>query len=352
MKKILPFLSDDFLMSKLKLKSSKVKCLLIFVLISGMLLLFSACGKSDYQKIRLNEVTLSVFYAPQYVALNLGFFEEEGLEIELTTGQGADKVMTSVLSGQADIGFAGPEAAIYVYNEGSEDYAKIFAQLTKRDGSFLVGRSPQDNFEWKSLKDSVVIGGRKGGVPYMTLEYVLKKNRLNPKEDLVVDTSIQFALMAGAFTGGHGDYVILFEPTASMLEKEERGYVLASIGKESGEIPYTAYFAKKSYIEGNRGLIQKFTNAVHKGQQWVEQHTPEEIAEVIKPSFPDADEDILIKVAKRYKENDAWSSDPVMKKEVFDLLQEVMKEAGELTKEVPFEEIVDNEFAQNAIEAE
>ncbi|AUG58307.1 ABC transporter substrate-binding protein [Acetivibrio saccincola] len=327
-----------------------MKKILVFILILGILLSFCACSKNDYQKIRLNEVTHSVFYAPQYVALNLGFFEEEGLEIELTTGQGADKVMTAVLSDQADIGFAGPEAAIYVYNEGKEDYGVVFAQLTKRDGSFLVGRKPEENFKWENLKGSVLIGGRKGGVPYMTLEYVLKKKGLNPKEDLVVDTSIQFALMAGAFTGGQGDYVTLFEPVASMLEKEGRGYVLASIGKESGEIPYTAYFAKKSYIEENKDIIQKFTNAIYKGQKWVEQHTPEEITEVIKPSFPDADEDILIKVAQRYKENDAWCSDPVMKKEAFELLQEVMKEAGELTKEVPYENIVNTEFAKKAME--
>ncbi len=327
-----------------------MKKILVFILILGILLSFCACSKNDYQKIRLNEVTHSVFYAPQYVALNLGFFEEEGLEIELTTGQGADKVMTAVLSDQADIGFAGPEAAIYVYNEGKEDYGVVFAQLTKRDGSFLVGRKPEENFKWENLKGSVLIGGRKGGVPYMTLEYVLKKKGLNPKEDIVVDTSIQYALMAGAFTGGQGDYVTLFEPVASMLEKEGRGYVLASIGKESGEIPYTAYFAKKSYIEENKDIIQKFTNAIYKGQKWVEQHTPEEIAEVIKPSFPDADEDILIKVAQRYKENDAWCSDPVMKKEAFELLQEVMKEAGELTKEVPYENIVNTEFAKKAME--
>ena len=327
-----------------------MKKIMVFLLILGMLLSICACNKSDYQKIRLNEVTHSVFYAPQYVALNLGFFEEEGLEIELTTGQGADKVMTSVLSGQADIGFAGPEAAIYVYNEGKKDYGVVFAQLTKRDGSFLVGRKAKENFKWENLKGSVLIGGRKGGVPYMTLEYVLKKNGLNPKEDLVVDTSVQFALMAGAFTGGQGDYVTLFEPTASMLEKEGRGYVLASIGKESGEIPYTAYFAKKSYIEENEDIIQKFTNAIYKGQKWVEQHTPEEFAEVIKPSFPDADVDILIKVAQRYKENDAWCSDPIMKKEAFELLQEVMKEAGELTKEVPYESIVNTEFAKKAVE--
>ncbi|TYQ15853.1 UNVERIFIED_CONTAM: NitT/TauT family transport system substrate-binding protein [Acetivibrio alkalicellulosi] len=320
-----------------------------FAVLSVMLLLLCACGENEYEKVRLNEVTHSVFYAPQYVALNLGFFEEEGIEIELTTGQGADRVMTSVLSGQSDIGFAGPEAALYVYNEGSENYALVFAQLTKRDGSFLVGRNPDDEFNWESVKDSIIIGGRRGGVPHMTLEYVLKQNYIVPDVDVYVDTSIQFALMAGAFTGGYGDYVTLFEPTASMLEKEGRGCVLASIGEESGEIPYTAYFARKSYIEENKDLIQRFTNAIYKGQIWVENHTPEEIAEVIKPSFPDADEDILIKVAQRYKKYDAWSSDPIMRKDAFDRLQEVMIKAGELRGKLPYEDIVTTEFAENAV---
>ncbi|HEY8350007.1 MAG TPA: ABC transporter substrate-binding protein, partial [Clostridia bacterium] len=307
------------------------------------------CGEKDLVRIRLNEVTHSIFYAPQYVALNLGFFEEEGLSIELINGQGADKVMTAVLSNQADIGFSGPEAAIYVYNEGKEDHAVVFAQLTKRDGSFLVGRKPEPDFKWTNVKGKLIIAGRKGGVPEMTLEYVLKKHGVMPGVDVELDTSTQFALMAGAFTGGMGDYVALFEPVASTLEREGRGYIVASIGRDSGEIPYTAYYAKKSYIEKNPGIIQKFTNAIYRGQVWVDTHTPEEVAEALKDSFPDSDMDLLVTVVKRYKEQDTWCTDPIMKKESLDLLQEVMKTAGELEKEAPYEELVDNSFAEKAI---
>jgi len=326
------------------------KTAIILVLILSVAMVFAACGQQDKIRISLSEVTHSVFYAPQYVAINLGFFEEQGLEVELSNGQGADKVMTAVLSGQVDIGFAGPEASIYVYNEGREDYAVVFAQLTKRDGSFLVGRTPEPDFKWENLRGKSIIGGRKGGVPEMTLEYVLKKHGLMPNQDLIVDTSIQFAAMAGAFTGGEGDYVTLFEPTATMLEKEGKGYVLASVGMESGEIPYTAYFAKKSYIEKNKDIIQRFTNAIYKGQQWVEQHTPKEIADVIRPSFPDTDLEILEAVAQRYKEIDAWCQDPVMTEESLNRLQDVMEEAGELKNRVPHDKIVDNSFARKAME--
>jgi len=326
------------------------KAAIILALILSMALTLAACGQQDRIKITLSEVTHSVFYAPQYVAINLGFFEEQGLEVELSNGQGADKVMTAVLSGQVDIGFAGPEASIYVYNEGREDYAVVFAQLTKRDGSFLVGRTAEPDFKWENLRGKFIIGGRKGGVPEMTLEYVLKKHGLVPNQDLIVDTSIQFAAMAGAFTGGEGDYVTLFEPTATMLEKEGKGYVLASVGMESGEIPYTAYFAKKSYIEKNKDIIQKFTNAIYKGQQWVDQHTPKEIAEVIRPSFPDTDLEILEAVAQRYKEIDAWCKDPIMTEEALNRLQDVMEEAGELKNRAPHDKIVDNSFARKAME--
>lgn len=326
------------------------KTAIILVLILSVAMVFAACGQQDKIRISLSEVTHSVFYAPQYVAINLGFFEEQGLEVELSNGQGADKVMTAVLSGQVDIGFAGPEASIYVYNEGREDYAVVFAQLTKRDGSFLVGRTPEPDFKWENLRGKSIIGGRKGGVPEMTLEYVLKKHGLVPNQDLIVDTSIQFAAMAGAFTGGEGDYVTLFEPTATMLEKEGKGYVLASVGMESGEIPYTAYFAKKSYIEKNKDIIQRFTNAIYKGQQWVDQHTPKEIAEVIRPSFPDTDLEILEAVAQRYKEIDAWCKDPIMTEEALNRLQDVMEEAGELKNRAPHDKIVDNSFARKAME--
>ena len=212
-------------------------------------------GEEELQTIRVNEVTRSVFYAPQYVAINNGYFEEKGINIELSTGQGADAVMTAVLSNQCEIGFAGPEASIYVYNEGKEDFCQVFAQMTKKDGSFLIARNDTDNFSWQDLKGKTVIPGRKGGVPYMTLEYVLRKNGIDPKKDLTLDDSIKFDLMAGAFASGNADYVTLFEPTASLTENQNKGYIVASVGEAAGEIPYTAYFAKKSYIANNEETL-------------------------------------------------------------------------------------------------
>ena len=208
------------------------------------------CGQEskDLVTVRLNEVTHSVFYAPQYVAMELGFFADEGIAIELTNGGGADKVMAAVLSGDMDIGFAGPEACIYVYNEGRDDYPKVFAQVTKRDGSFLIGREENTDFTWEDVKDKVVIPGRKGGVPYMTLTYVLRQNGVDPARDTTLDDSIQFDLMAGAFSGGNADFVTLFEPTASAVVAEGKGYYMASVGAEAGEIPYTAYFAAQSFM--------------------------------------------------------------------------------------------------------
>jgi NitT/TauT family transport system substrate-binding protein len=306
-------------------------------------------GKESLIRVRLNEVTHSVFYAPQYAAINLGFFSAEGLDVELTNGAGTDKVMTAVLSGQADIGFGGPEATLYVYNEGKTDHPVIFAQVTNRDGSFLVGRKPEPNFKWENVKGKTIIGGRTGGMPEMTLEYVLKHQGLQPGKNVEVNTSIQFALMAPAFLNGQGDYVALFEPTASMIEKEGKGYVVASIGKDSGEVSYTAYFAKKSFLKKNAGLIQKFTNALYKGQLWVAKHTPEEIAKAIQSSFPDTSEELLIVVAARYKNQDTWNTDPLLKKKSFELMQRIMKEAGELQTAVPYEKITETSFAAKTL---
>lgn len=299
--------------------------------------------------IRVNEVTRSVFYAPQYVAINNGFFKNHGMEVELSTGQGADAVMTAVLSNSCDIGFAGPEASIYVYNEGKEDYTQVFAQLTKRDGSFLVSKEKVDNFDWNMLKGKTVIPGRKGGVPYMTLEYVIKQNGLTPGKDLTLDDSIKFDLMASAFTSGDADYVTLFEPTASNIQKIGKGYIVASVGKESGEIPYTAYFAKKSYIENNEKIIQDFTNAIYKGQKWVKEHNAEEIAKAIQGFFPDTDIDLLTTAIQSYKDIDAWNDTPILKQESFNKLQEVISEAGELTQKAPYDKIVNNKYASEAI---
>lgn len=257
--------------------------------------------------------------------------------------------MTSVLSGEAQIGFAGPEASIYVYNEGKEDFTQVFAQLTKRDGSFLVSKDKIDNFDWSMLKGKTVIPGRKGGVPYMTLEYVIKQNGLSPSKDLILDDSIKFDLMASAFTSGDADFVTLFEPTASNVEKIGKGYVVASVGKESGEIPYTAYFAKKSYIEENEELIQNFTNAIYKGQKWVKENTAEEVAKAIQSFFPDTSLDLLATAVQSYKDIDAWNDTPVLKEESFNKLQEVMSEAGELTQKAPYDKIVNNKYAEEAI---
>ena len=326
-----------------------VVIVIVIVAIVSITVLKHKNTNNDVKNIKVSEVTRSVFYAPQYVAINNGYFKENGIEIELTTGQGADAVMTSVLSNQVNIGFAGPEASIYVYNEGKEDYCQVFAQMTKKDGSFLVAREKNDNFKWQDLKGKTIIPGRKGGVPYMTLEYVLRKNGLDPKKDVVLDDSIKFDLMAGAFTSGTADYVTLFEPTASLTQNENKGYIVASVGEAAGEIPYTAYFAKKSYIENNKETIQKFTNAIYKGQKWVKENSSEDIAKVVQSFFPDTDITLLSKVIQNYKDIDAWNDTPVLTEESFNLLQDVMTSAGELQKKAPYDKIVNNEYANEAI---
>ncbi len=304
-----------------------------------------AAGQEELTTVKVSEVAHSVFYAPQYVAMSQGFFEEEGLQIDLLNGGGADKVMTSVLTGEVDVGLAGPEACIYVHLEGRENAPKVFAQLTACDGAFLVGRT-NEAFSWDDLRGKTIIGGRKGGVPEMTLEYVMKQNGVVPQVDAVVDTSVQFNMMAGAFTGGNGDYVALFEPTATEVELAGQGYVLCSIGAESGEIPYTAYFAAQDYMKDHSDVIQRFTNAIAKGQAWVQTHTDREVAEAIAGQFPDTDVAVLEKVSARYREINAWNTVPTMKPEALERLMDVMEEAGELEERVNFSQLVDNSFAE------
>ena len=325
------------------------------VLAALMLPLLCGCGtgtaEAELTTVRLNEVTHSVFYAPQYVAMELGFFEEEGLAIQLTNGGGADKVMTAVVSGGADIGLAGPESCIYIYNQGKEDHPVVFGQLTACDGAFLMGREDV-TFDWEQLRGKTIIGGRKGGVPEMTLEYVLKQHGIVPQEDAVVDTSVQFNMMAGAFTGGQGDYVTLFEPTATEMERAGHGYILCSIGEESGEIPYTAYFASQSYMAEHPEVIQGFANAIARAQQWITEHSDREVAEAIIDQFPDTDIDTLEAVTARHRAIDAWNAGPMMARSALERLETVMTEAGELTKEqwVDFDKLVDNSFAEKAME--
>ena len=315
----------------------------------ALTLLTFGCGTGIQQTklttVRVNEVAHSVFYAPQYAAMAMGFFADEGIEVELTNGGGADKVMTAVLTDQADIGLAGPEACIYVYNQGKDDHPVIFAQLTKRDGSFLVGRTDED-FTWESLRGKTVIGGRAGGVPEMTLEYVMRLNGVVPHADAVVDTSVQFNMMAGAFTGGHGDYVALFEPTATEVELAGQGYVLTSIGQESGEIPYTAYFASQSYMAENGETITAFCRALQRAMAWIESHSDAEVAEAILPQFPDTDLAVLTEVTARHRAIDAWNYALTMNRESLERLETVMTEAGELTEDqwVDFDALVDNSW--------
>lgn len=259
-------------------------------------------------------------------------------------------MMAAVLSGNIDIGFAGPEASIYVYNEGKEDYTQVFAQITRRDGSFLLARQPDENFTWDAVKGKVILPGRKGGVPYMTLEHVLRTNGVNPATDTVLDNSVQYAMMTAAFTSGTGDYVTAFEPTASMLQQEGKGYIVASVGEAAGDIPYTAYFAKKSYLKDNAAVVQRFVNAVYRGQQWVATHSAEEVAQAVKDSFPDTDMELLIKSVESYRGIDAWNTDPVMNEESFERLQSVMAAAGELEKKADYKQVVNNTFAQKAME--
>lgn len=303
---------------------------------------------NSLKKVTLNEVAHSIFYAPQYSAIELGYFEDEGIDLKLVNGAGADKVMTALISGDADIGFMGSEASIYVYQEGSEDYAVNFAQLTQRAGNFLVGRSPEDNFTWQNLKGKYVLGGRAGGMPEMIFEYILKKNGLDPKTDLTIDQSIDFGLTAAAFTSNDADYTVEFEPFATGLELEGNGHVVASLGKDSGYVPYTAYSAKKSYIEKNPEVIQSFVNAIQKGLEYVNSHSAEEIAQTIKPQFPETDVAEIAKIVGRYKEQNTWKGDTIFEKDSFNLLQNILEEAGELKERVPYENLVTTEFSIEA----
>ena len=311
----------------------------------------SGCSQSETSgltPVTLNEVAHSVFYTPQYAAIELGCFEEEGIDLKLVNGGGADKVMTALISGDADIGFMGSEAGIYVYQEGSEDYAVNFAQLTQRAGNFLVSRSPEPDFQWADLKGKSVLGGRAGGMPEMVFEYILKKNGLDPQTDLSIDQSISFGLTAAAFPGSGADYTVEFEPFATALEQQGQGYVVASLGVDSGYVPYTAYSARRTYMEEHPEIIQGFVNAIQKGLEYVNSHSAQEIAEVIHPQFQETDTATLAVIIDRYKEQDTWKEDTIFTEESFDLLQNILEEAGELKDRVPYEDLVTTEFAEKA----
>jgi NitT/TauT family transport system substrate-binding protein len=296
----------------------------------------------------LNEVAHSIFYAPMYVAIEEGYFADEGIELTLVTGFGADKTMTALLTGEADIGFMGSESTIYTYSEGASDYAVNFAQLTQRAGNFLVSREPIDDFDWDMLKGKTVLGGRAGGMPEMVFEYILKKNGIDPTTEVMIDQSIDFGSTAAAFSGGQGDFSVEFEPHATSLEAKGDGYVVASLGEDSGYVPYTAFSAKKSFIEENPETIQAFTNALQKGINYVQSHTAEEIAAVIAPQFAETDLDTITTIVDRYASQDTWKADLIFEEDSFTLLENILEEAGELENKVPYENLVNTAFATQA----
>ena len=326
----------------------KKKCSILLVAMM-LCMMLTACGKEEgMTKVKLTEVAHSIFYAPMYVAIEEGYFEEEGIEVELVNGLGADKTMTAVLSGESEIGFMGSEASVYVYNEGATDYVVNFAQLTQRAGNFLVSRESETDFEMTDLKGKTVLGGRKGGMPQMVFEYILKKYGMDPATDLNIIQNIDFGMTAQAFSGGSGDYTVEFEPSATALEKEGAGYVVSSLGVESGYVPYTAFSAKKSYIEKNPEVIEGFVKALQKGMDYVSSHTPEEIAEIIQPQFAETDRDTLVTIITRYYDQDSWKEDLVFSEEAYTLLLDILESAGELEKRPPYEELVDNTYSEKA----
>ena len=320
-----------------------ILCGVLLFVIAGCVLFNFSDNDNKNKKITVAEVAHTIFYAPQYVALEKGYFEEVGLDVELILANGADKVTAAVLSGDAEIGFSGSEATIYVYNGGEKDYLKTFAQLTQKDGSFLVSREKYDNFTLEDLKGKTIIGGRAAGMPEMTLKYALKQNGIDPNEDLTVDTSIAFAAMSGAFIGGQGDFVALFEPNALDIENNGYGYVVASIGELGGVVPYTSYSARGSYIEENTDVIKAFTEAIQKGLDFVHSHTDKEVAEAILNQFPDTSLNDLEKVVARYRSIDAWPTTTQFSEDSFEHLQDIMLDYGAIEEKVPYSKLIYNE---------
>lgn len=334
------------------------KKLLSLFLLAALTAALAGCGKDkDTEeggpagvKVTLNEVAHSIFYAPMYAAIEEGYFAAEGIDLTLVTGFGADKTITAVLSGEADIGFMGSESTIYTYLGGADDYVVNFAQLTQRAGNFLVSREPAEHFTWDMLKGKDVLGGRAGGMPEMVFEYILKKNGIDPKTDLNIDQSIDFGSTAAAFSGGQADYTVEFEPHATALEQKGDGYVVASLGEDSGYVPYTAFSARKSYLESHPEVIQGFTDALQKGMEYVASHTPAEIAAVIQPQFAETDAASLTAIVERYYAQDTWKGDLIFREDSFTLLEDILEEAGELSERVPYEKLVNTEFAEKALE--
>ena len=323
----------------------KIIILICLIIIAGVILinLCTINSKEDnnnLNKVKVAEVAHTIFYAPFYAAMSKDYFKEEGIEVDLILTSGADKVTAAVLSGDVDIGFCGSEATIYVYNSGEEDYLVNFARLTKKDGSFLVSRQKIDNFKLEDLKGKTVIGGRKGGMPEMTFEWALKQNGIDPKKDLDIDTSVAFPAMEGAFIGGNADFVTLFEPNATSVEKQGLGYVVGYVGSWGGEVPYTSYNAKKSFINDNSDIIEGFTKAIDKGLKYVKETDSNIVAKDIYEFFPELSLNDLTAIIERYKTSDAWADSTEINEKDFNHLQDIMISAGELDKKAPYDKLI------------
>jgi len=324
-----------------------VSIVLVLVILSVMPLTLAGCQREEDERvIRLNEVTHSIFYAPQYLALALGYFEDAGITIELTNGAGADNTMTALLTGEADVGLMGPESAIYVYLEGRQNYAKVFGQLTKRDGSFLVGRTAQEDFDWTGLEGKEILMGRRGGMPAMILQYILNQNGYQDGVNITMNYDVQFGLLAGAFTGGLADYVPLFEPVASTIQSENQGYIVTGIGLASGEIPYTCYIATQSYISENGQLLTDFLDCIYRATQYLNSHDNTHLAQLLEPYFVGTDVEMIALALDNYKTYDTWMTTPVMQETSWNRLLDILENAGELESRVEFEDLVDNSLAQ------
>ena len=314
---------------------------------------FAGCGGNS--KLRVNEVTHSIFYAPFYAAINLGYFEEEGIEIDLVNGGGSDQSMTALISNSADVALLGPETAVYVVNEGASNTPVIFGQLTKRDGSLLIGRNPEPDFKWSNLVGKEIIGGRRGGSPAMALQYAIEKVNNLPigigPDKVNINLDVAFNLVVGAFEAGTGDYCTMFEPTASEYVAAGKGYVVASVGEECGEVPFTCFMAMRSYINKNEGQIEAFLRAVMKGYNYLMNATDDEIYEALAPSFSTSTRSSIVTSVQTYKRIDAWMSSPAMEESAYNRLLAIMTNAGELDKNVDFSKVVDNSYANRVMSA-
>jgi NitT/TauT family transport system substrate-binding protein len=322
----------------------KMKYFALFIAV--LLITLTGCKSDEVSHIKLAEVTRSIFYTPQYVALEKGFFADEGLDVELQTTWGGDKTMTALLSDNADVALVGSETSIYVYGQDSKDYAVNFAQLTQTDGTFLVAKDADPDFNWDKVRNSTFLGQRKGGMPQMVGEYVLKKHDINPHTDVNLLQNIDFANIPGAFVSGDSQYVQLFEPTASIFEKEGKGHIVASFGKESGHVPYTVFMTKQSYMDKNETEVKKFTKAIYKAQQWVQENDAEDIAKVIHPYFEDTAIDMIAASIDRYKSQDSFATDPILDEEEWNNLKDIMNEAGELPGDAPYKDLVNTKYAK------